>query len=99
MATRWSVELHDPSGDVWSLTHWERLNLRFTVNKAATLKLATIGGTAVSIIGNGFVPGSAVTFGGDPASDVVVVTSRIIQATTPPGAAGPSDVVLPVARV
>jgi hypothetical protein len=42
------------------------------------------GGTVVQIIGRGFVQGASVTFGGIPATDVTVLDSSTIQATTPP---------------
>ena len=41
------------------------------------------GGTAVSIMGSNFKPGATVTFGGMAASNVTVVSSNQITATTP----------------
>ncbi|MEX2230384.1 MAG: IPT/TIG domain-containing protein [Dehalococcoidia bacterium] len=46
------------------------------------------GGTAVSIAGAGFSSPAAVSFGGVPATNVTVVNSTLINATTPPGALG-----------
>ncbi|MGQ9592491.1 MAG: IPT/TIG domain-containing protein, partial [Planctomycetota bacterium] len=52
----------------------------------------TAGGTAVSIIGSGFLPGATVTFGGALAVDVDVVSSTRIECRTPAHAAGVVDV-------
>src|SRR5262249_16856205 len=43
----------------------------------------TAGGTAVTITGTNFVAGATVTFGGTAATNVVVVNSTTITATTP----------------
>ena len=48
----------------------------------------TAGGTAVTITGTTFASGATVTFGGVPATNVVVVNSTTITATTPAGNAG-----------
>jgi hypothetical protein len=50
------------------------------------------GGTAVTVTGAGFVPGSSLTIGGVPAGNVVVVDENTITAESPAGAAGPADV-------
>ena len=49
---------------------------------------STAGGTAVTITGTNFVAGATVTFGGTAATNVVVVSSTSITATTPAHAAG-----------
>jgi hypothetical protein len=59
------------------------------------------GGTVVTVTGRGFANGAAaslptVTFGGIPATDVVVVSGTSLTATTPPGASGFVDVVVVV---
>ena len=46
----------------------------------------TAGGTAVTITGTNFAAGATVTFGGTAATNVVVVSSTSITATTPAGA-------------
>ena len=46
------------------------------------------GGTLVTITGTNFVSGAAATFGGTDASDVTVVSSTSITATTPAATAG-----------
>lgn len=52
------------------------------------------GGTAVTITGRSFADPAQVFFGGMPATNVVVVSPTEISATTPPGAAGPVEVVV-----
>ena len=49
---------------------------------------STAGGTAVTITGTNFAAGATVTFGGTAATNVVVVSSTTITATTPAGSAG-----------
>jgi hypothetical protein len=48
----------------------------------------TTGGTKVTIAGNGFQSGAAVSFGGSAATNVTVVSATSITATTPPHATG-----------
>ena len=51
------------------------------------------GGTSVAVIGAGFVVGqTGLTIGGNPASDVQVVSANLLTASTPPGDAGVADV-------
>jgi outer membrane protein assembly factor BamB len=52
----------------------------------------TAGGTAVTIKGNGFQSGATVAFGGNAATNVNVVSTTSIAATTPPHAAGTVNV-------
>ncbi|PJJ71104.1 IPT/TIG domain-containing protein [Diaminobutyricimonas aerilata] len=54
----------------------------------------TIGGTAVTITGTGFTGATGVTFGGVPASSVVVVDDSTVTALTPARPAGPTVVVV-----
>lgn len=49
---------------------------------------STAGGTSVTVTGTNFGTGAAVTFGTAAATNVVVVNSTTITATTPPGSAG-----------
>ncbi|GAA1238964.1 IPT/TIG domain-containing protein [Pseudonocardia alaniniphila] len=53
----------------------------------------TAGGTGVTITGTGLTTTSSVTFGGTPASFVVISPTEV-SATTPAGAAGAVDVVV-----
>ena len=54
------------------------------------------GGTAVTITGTNFAAGATVTFGSAAATNVVVVNSTTITATTPAGSAGPVTVMVTV---
>jgi hypothetical protein len=54
----------------------------------------TSGGTPVTISGTNFASGATVTFGGTAATNVVVVSSTTITATTPAKAAGVVNVVV-----
>ena len=59
-----------------------------TVSSVCPNSGSTAGGTAVTITGTNFVAGATVTFGGNAATNVVVVSSTSITATTPAGSAG-----------
>ncbi len=59
-----------------------------TVSSVSPSSGSTAGGTAVTITGTNFVAGATVTFGGTAATNVAVVSSTSITATTPAGAAG-----------
>jgi hypothetical protein len=48
----------------------------------------------VEITGANFVPGSSVTIGGVPATQVDVLASGDLKATTPPRDAGPASIVV-----
>jgi uncharacterized repeat protein (TIGR03803 family) len=54
----------------------------------------TNGGTAVTITGSGFEPGAGVSFGGQSAGNIVVLSGTQITAVTPPGLPGLVNVVL-----
>ena len=62
-----------------------------TVSSVVPNNGSTAGGTAVTITGTNFAAGATVTFGGTAATNVVVVNSTTITATTPAGSAGRSD--------
>ena len=57
------------------------------VNSVTPNSGAIAGGTAVTITGIDFATGATVTFGGVAATNVVVVNSTTITATTPPAVA------------
>jgi hypothetical protein len=63
-----------------------------TVRKVSPNSGPTIGGTSVTINGTGFTGATGVDFGGDPATSIVVNSSRSITATSPVEAAGMVDV-------
>ena len=54
----------------------------------------TAGGTSVTLTGTNFVPGTTVTVGGNAATGVTVGSTTGLTFVTPPGAAGPVDVVV-----
>jgi len=59
-----------------------------TVTSVSPNSGSTAGGTAVTITGTNFAAGATVAFGGTAATNVVVVNSTTITATTPAGSAG-----------
>ncbi len=59
-----------------------------TVSSVSPNSGSTTGGTAVTITGTNFAAGATVTFGSAAATNVVVVNSTTITATTPAGSAG-----------
>jgi hypothetical protein len=59
-----------------------------TVTGVSPSSGTTAGGTAVTISGTNFATGAGVTFGTSAATNVVVVSSTTITATTPAGSAG-----------
>ena len=54
----------------------------------------TAGGTSVTLTGTGFRPGIQVELGGQPATDVDVISATELTATTPAHAGGPVDVLV-----
>jgi formylglycine-generating enzyme required for sulfatase activity len=56
------------------------------------------GGTAITITGQSLAGTTAVTVGGVPATNVVVVSPTTVTAVTPPGSVGAADVVLSGAK-
>ena len=58
-----------------------------TVSSVAPNSGPLAGGTAVTITGTNFAAGATVTFGATAATNVVVVSSTSITATTPAGSA------------
>jgi hypothetical protein len=59
-----------------------------TVSSVSPNSGSTLGGTAVTITGTNFAAGATVTFGGGAATNVAVVNSTTITATSPAGSAG-----------
>ncbi|WP_157789720.1 choice-of-anchor G family protein, partial [Candidatus Microthrix parvicella] len=54
----------------------------------------TAGGTVVTITGSGFTGATGVTFDGTPGTSINVISDTEIEITSPPHAAGPTDVVV-----
>lgn len=87
------------AGTSGSLSHPVNVSLSVatpapTVTAISPTTGLTTGGTAVTITGTRFVSGATVNFGGSAATNVTVVSSTSIRATTPPHAAGRVNVVV-----
>ena len=67
-----------------------------TVSSVSPNSGSTAGGTAVTITGTNFAAGATVTFGGAAATNVAVVNSSTITATTPAGSVGAATVTVSV---
>jgi hypothetical protein len=67
-----------------------------TVSSVSPNSGSTLGGTAVTIMGTNFAAGATVAFGGAAATNVVVVNSTTITATTPAVNAGAVTVTVTV---
>ena len=76
------------NGQSGSLTSGFTYVVAPTVSSVSPNSGSTLGGTAVTITGTNFAAGATVTFGGTAATNVVVVNSTTITATTPAGSAG-----------
>ena len=76
------------SGQSGSLANGFSYVLPPTVSSVSPNSGSTAGGTAVTITGTNFAAGATVTFGGTAATNVAVVNSTTITATTPAGSAG-----------
>ncbi len=63
-----------------------------TLTAVAPAEGSTAGGTTVTLAGSGFAPGDRVRIGPLPATSIQVAGPGTIEATTPPGTAGPADV-------
>jgi len=63
-----------------------------TVTNVTPNKGTYLGGTSVTITGSGFNAGASVSFGGQPATNVVVTNATTITATTPAGSPGAVNV-------
>ena len=70
-----------------------------TVTSVSPSNGLTAGGTAVTITGTNFASPATVTFGGTAATNVTVVNSTTITATTPAGTAGAATVMVTVGGV
>ncbi len=84
------------SGQSGSLTNGFTYVVKPTVTSVSPNSGVVAGGTAVTITGTNFASGATVTFGSTAATNVVVVNSTTITATTPAGAAGAVTVTVTV---
>ncbi len=83
-----TVTVTNPSGQAGSLANGFTYIGQPTVSSVSPNSGTTAGGTAVTITGTNFAAGATVTFGGTAATNVVVVNSTSITATTPAGSGG-----------
>ena len=83
-----TVTVTNPGGQSGSLTNGFTYIGQPTVSSVSPNNGPTAGGTAVTITGTNFAAGATVTFGSAAATNVVVVNSTTITATTPAGSAG-----------
>jgi hypothetical protein len=84
------------NGQAGSLVNGFTYNAPPTVTSVSPNNGPVAGGTAVTITGTNFAAGATVTFGSNAASNVVVVSSTQITATTPAHAAGAATVTVTV---
>ena len=84
------------SGQSGSLTNGFTYVVGPTVSSVAPNNGPVTGGTAVTITGTNFAAGATVTFGATAATNVVVVNSTTITATTPARQAGAVTVTVTV---
>ena len=67
------------------------------IQSAVPLEGSVLGGTVITITGHGLATTTAVTVGGVPCTDLTVVSSREIRATTPAGEVGAAEIVVTAA--
>jgi hypothetical protein len=91
-----TVTVTNPGSQSGSLTNGYTYVVVPTVTSVSPNSGSTAGGTAVTITGTNFAAGATVTFGGTAATNVVVVNSTTITATTPAHAAGAVTVTVTV---
>ena len=91
-----TVTVTNPGAQSGSLANGYTYVVVPTVTSVSPNNGPTAGGTAVTITGTNFAAGATVTFGGTAATNVVVVNSTTITATTPAHAAGAVTVTVTV---
>lgn len=62
------------------------------INALSPVAGPTAGGTLLSIVGTGFLPGATVSLGGTPITPVTVVSGTLLRVTTPAHAEGAVDI-------
>jgi len=88
------VVVTSPVGTAILIGAFTYVPVRIVVASISPTSGPTKGGTAVNIIGENFVNETTITIGGNPATDIRVMSATSITAKTPAGKAGESDVVL-----
>ena len=87
-----SLTVTDSNGETGTSTQTVVVNAAPTVSSVSPRSGSTAGGTAVTIMGRGFVPGAIVKFGTAAASSVTFVSATELKATAPAHAAGTVNV-------
>ncbi|MGA5756753.1 IPT/TIG domain-containing protein [Nonomuraea bangladeshensis] len=83
-----------PAGSVVRKSVFDRCFPDATIDSVFPASGAAAGGTALTIRGRNFTPGTTVTIGGTAATDVVVVNDTLIECKAPAHAAGAVAVVV-----
>ena len=91
-----TVTVTNSNGQSGSLTNGFTYAAAPTVSSVSPNSGTTAGGTAVTITGTNYAAGATVKFGATAATNVVVVSSTSITATTPAGTAGAVTVTVTV---
>ena len=94
-----NVTVTNPGGQSGNLAGGFTYVATPTVSSVSPNTGSTAGGTSVTITGTNFVSGATVKFGSAAATNVVVVNSTTITATTPAGALGAVTVTVTVSGV
>ena len=91
-----TVTVTNPASQSGSLSNGYTYVVQPTVTSVSPNSGPVAGGTSVTITGTNFASGATVTFGSAAATNVVVVSSTSITATTPAGSAGAVTVTVTV---
>jgi IPT/TIG domain len=90
----WQVEANAPGKVIFDNFEVAGNTPAPTVTAISPTSGTTSGGTSVTITGTGFLSGATVSLGGSSATNITVVSSTSITATTPAHTAGTVDVVV-----
>ena len=89
------VSVANPDGAVATLTAaFTFVRAAPTIQGVAPSSGPVSGGTVITVVGTGFVPGITVSVGSGTATNVVVVSGELLRAVVPAGAVGVVDVVV-----
>ena len=90
-----TVEVTNPDGESTGLAAaFTYTSTSLTINSISPSSGSTAGGTVVTVAGSNFSTGATASFGGSPASNVSIVSSTQLKATTPTHASGAVSVVV-----
>ena len=88
------VVVVDANGGDSGPVDFEYVSVEATITTIDPTEGSEAGGTAVTIIGTGFLGATGVTFGGNAGTGFTVVNDTTITVTTPPGGLGTVDVIV-----